>query len=83
MVTKIDNEYTTDDLYNELLQLYEPIKDLREGAITAEEMSQRWNCKIETARKRMNALVKKGEYTREKAHLGPYAIGYAYYRNEG
>jgi len=73
-------EFTTQDLYDELIKLHEPIMDLREGAITAEDMSNLWNCKIETARKRMNELVRKGEYTREKAHLGPYAIGYAYYK---
>jgi len=36
-------EFTTQDLYDELIKLHEPIMDLREGAITAVEMSKRWN----------------------------------------
>jgi len=76
-------EFTMSDLLDELAQYGESIHDLREDAITASDMAAAWNVDIKTARKRLNELTKDGILTREKAHLGPYAIGYAYYRKEG
>jgi len=76
----LNDDFTTQDLLEELAQYGETIHDLREDAITASDMAERWNVDIKTARKRLNELTKDGILTREKAHLGPYAIGYAYYK---
>ncbi len=73
-------KFTEEDLRNELEQFYPVIKERRPGGFTQEEAAKAWNVDIRTAGHRINALLKKGVFTRERAICEDGIKRYVYYK---
>ena len=80
MVVEIDEEFTAEDLLEELSQYHQPIGERREGGVTVAEYAENVNCTEKTARKWLDKHVKDGVLVREKCHLGPHSVGWVFYK---
>ncbi|MHC4196084.1 MAG: hypothetical protein ACYSQZ_09150 [Planctomycetota bacterium] len=76
---RIDEEFTAEDLLEELQQFHSPISERREGGITAGEYAKAQGCSRKTARRRLNEFVDEGLLIKERCKMLQGRV-YVYYR---
>ena len=76
MVTEIDQEFTTEDLIAELQEYWDEDRD--PGGVTTKEFAEAEGCTTETARGRLNALLKT-KLERRKARVKGHKV-WVYYK---
>ncbi len=84
MVTKIDEDYTKEDLLEEIQQRYPPLAHRREVdgkpiGITVKELATEQNITTQHALNQLNVLMDKGLLVNEKVR-GPNRSYFVYYK---
>ena len=72
--------FTTQDLIEELQQYHQPTPARREGGVTIGEWAKAQNISIRLAGKQLDELVEQGMLVKEFARTSPQGRGYVYYK---